>query len=125
MSSALSLTCIFYVFYFISTIGHIGQAHHALSWCMLYFTDRGMCNLDIDIVHHLYWSTQFLFSSLVISTFGYLSFIWFDVNTPIQCLLILLYFYFAHLPKLYYVSCHHMLPLISGSSCFCLTFIIL
>ena len=47
MSSALSVTCQFYVFYFILTIGHTGPAHHALSWCMLYLTDRGMCNLDI------------------------------------------------------------------------------
>ena len=61
MSSAISVTCQFYVFYFISTIGHICSAHRALSWCMLYLTDRGMCNLDISIVHQLYWSTQFLF----------------------------------------------------------------
>ena len=110
-----------FVFYFISTIGHIGPAHCALPWCMLYFTDRGMCNLDIGIVHHLYWSTQFLFSYLLISVFGYLSFIWFNVDTPLQCLLILLCFYFAHLPKLYYASCHHMLCLISGSFCLVLT----
>ena len=60
-----------FVFYFISTIGHIGPAHCALSWCMLYFTDRGMLNLDIGILHHLYWSTQFLFSSSVL--FGLMS----------------------------------------------------
>ena len=117
MSSALSVTCRFYVFDFILTIGHIGPAHCALSWCMSYLTDRGMCNLDNSIVHHLYWSTQFLFSSFYdlhiwLSQF-YLAH---NVNTSLRCLLLILS-YFAHLPKLYYAFYHHMLCLISGSFC--------
>ena len=95
MSSALSITCLqqFHIFISFLTIGHIGPTHHALSWCMLYLTDRGMHNLDISIVHHLYWSTQFLFSSFYdlhiwLSQFYLVH----NVNTPLQCLLILFHF---------------------------------
>ena len=57
--------------------GHIGPAHLALSWCMLYFTDRGMHNL-----------------------------------------ILVLYIIYTGQPTFCLVHLVHMLPLISGSSCF-------
>ena len=65
---------------------------------MLYLTDRGMRNLDFGIVHHLYWSTQFLFSSFYDLHIWLSVYLVHNVDTPLQCLLPLFYFSLFYLP---------------------------
>ena len=51
ISHVLCIICnfIFLCFYFISTIGHICPAYHALSRYILYFTDKGVVTLILVI----------------------------------------------------------------------------
>ena len=96
---------------------------HYLGVC-LYLTDRGMHNLDISIIHHLYWSTQFLFCSFYdlhiwLSQFYLVH----NVDTPLQCLLILFHFILPTCQN--YAFYHHMLCLISGLFCLVLIFLII
>ena len=114
----LSILC--FLFHF----GHLDilvqHIMHYLGVCCILLIEE--CATLILVLYIIYTSqSSFCLVHFMISTFGYLNFIWFNVNTSLQCLIILSYF--AHLPKLYYAFYHHMLCLISGS--FCLVLLIL
>ena len=61
------LCIIFLCFYLILTVEHIGPAHHALSRCILYFTDKGVATL-ILVLYIICTGQSFCF--ILLSTFG-------------------------------------------------------
>ena len=116
MSSALSVTCQFLFFISFQLLDILVQhiVHYLGVCCILLIEECATLILILYIIYtgqpsfclvHFYdlhiWLSQFYLVH--------------NVDTPLQCLLIL--FYFAHLPKLYYAFYHYMLCLISGSFC--------
>ena len=96
MSCTSSITLSFHVFIFILTIGHIGPPHCALSRNILYLTDKEVATLILVLyiicTGHSFCLVYFYFCSPHLANPLYLIC---KVDTPIQCLLIFVLFYFA------------------------------